>query len=123
MPVFIGFWSSGLPLRESHFRPAPWRSWGRAPMLGSNEFAINETPGREKMRAMRVHELSDDIDVLRLDDVTLPPPGPGELRLALKACSVNFPDILMVQGKYQFKPELPFSPGMEGAGTVAEVGE
>ncbi|NIJ42898.1 NADPH2:quinone reductase [Parvibaculum indicum] len=75
------------------------------------------------MRAMRVHELSEDISVLRMDDVELPPPGPGEVRLKLRACSVNFPDILMVQGKYQFKPELPFSPGMEGAGIVTELGE
>ena len=66
------------------------------------------------MRTMRVHELSDDIAVLRMDEVELPSPGAGELRLRLKACSVNFPDILMVQGKYQFKPELPFAPGMEG---------
>ncbi len=75
------------------------------------------------MRAMRVHELSEDISVLRLEEVELPPPGPGEVRLDLKACSVNFPDILMVQGKYQFKPELPFSPGMEGAGVVSAIGE
>jgi len=75
------------------------------------------------MRTMRVHQLSDDISVLQLDEVDLPPPGPGQLRVALKACSINFPDILMVQGKYQFKPELPFAPGMEGAGVVAAVGE
>ena len=75
------------------------------------------------MRTMRVHELSDDIGVLRMDEIELPPPGPGELRLRLKACSVNFPDILMVQGKYQFKPGLPFAPGMEGASIVAAVGE
>ncbi|MBX3446088.1 MAG: NADPH:quinone oxidoreductase family protein [Parvibaculaceae bacterium] len=75
------------------------------------------------MRAMRVHELSDDISVLRMEEVELPPPGKGEVRLDLKACSVNFPDILMVQGKYQFKPDLPFSPGMEGAGVVAALGE
>ncbi len=74
------------------------------------------------MRSQRVHELSEDISVLRMDDVVLPPPGPGEVRLRLKACSVNFPDLLMVQGKYQFKPELPFAPGMEGAGIVAEIG-
>lgn len=74
------------------------------------------------MRSMRVHELSEDISVLRMDNVALPPPGVGEVRLRLKACSVNFPDILMVQGKYQFKPELPFAPGMEGAGIVTEVG-
>ena len=75
------------------------------------------------MRAMRVHELSEDISVLKLEEVELPPPAKGEVRLDLKACSVNFPDILMVQGKYQFKPELPFSPGMEGAGVVAAIGE
>lgn len=75
------------------------------------------------MRTMRVHELSEDISVLRMDEVTLPPPRPGEVRLRLKACSINFPDILMVQGKYQFKPELPFAPGMEGAGIVAAIGE
>ncbi|PKQ07838.1 MAG: NADPH:quinone oxidoreductase [Alphaproteobacteria bacterium HGW-Alphaproteobacteria-11] len=74
------------------------------------------------MRTMRVHELSEDIAVLRMDEVELPPPGAGELRLRLRACSVNFPDILMVQGKYQFKPELPFAPGMEGAGVVESIG-
>ncbi|MGB3811054.1 MAG: NADPH:quinone oxidoreductase family protein [Parvibaculum sp.] len=75
------------------------------------------------MRSMRVHELSEDISVLRMDEVTLPPPRAGEVCLRLKACSINFPDILMVQGKYQFKPELPFAPGMEGAGIVSQVGE
>lgn len=74
------------------------------------------------MRAMRVHELADDISSIRLVDVDLPPPGEGEVRLKLKACSINFPDLLMIQGKYQFKPELPFSPGMEGAGIVTELG-
>ncbi len=74
------------------------------------------------MRAMRVHELAEDISTLRLDEVDLRPPEEGEVRLRLKACSINFPDILMVQGKYQFKPELPFSPGMEGSGIVTELG-
>ena len=89
-------------------------------MLLPNEI---EEPWEEDMRAMRVHDLSEDISALEMDEVELPPPGPGEVRLKLKACSVNFPDILMVQGKYQFKPELPFSPGMEGAGIVTELGE
>lgn len=74
------------------------------------------------MRAMRVHELADDISTIRLEEIELPPPGEGEVRLRLKACSINFPDILMIQGKYQFKPDLPFSPGMEGAGIVTELG-
>ena len=75
------------------------------------------------MRSMRVHELSEDISVLKMEDVTLPPPRDGEVRLRLKACSINFPDILMVQGKYQFKPELPFAPGMEGSGIVVGLGD
>jgi len=75
------------------------------------------------MRALRVHELSEDISVLKMDELELPRPGKGQVKLQLKACSINFPDILMVQGKYQFKPELPFSPGMEGAGIVLDVGE
>lgn len=75
------------------------------------------------MRAMRVRELSDDISVLKLEEVAAPPPpGAGQVRIRLKACSINFPDILMVQGKYQFKPELPFSPGMEGSGLITQLG-
>ncbi|MDF1847945.1 MAG: NADPH:quinone oxidoreductase family protein [Parvibaculaceae bacterium] len=74
------------------------------------------------MRAMRVHELSDDIGSIELVEADLPPPGEGEVRLRLKACSINFPDLLMIQGKYQFKPDLPFSPGMEGSGIVTELG-
>ncbi len=74
------------------------------------------------MRAMLVHELAEDISTIRLDEIDLPPPGAGEVRLQLKACSINFPDILMIQGKYQFKPSLPFSPGMEGAGVITALG-
>ena len=54
---------------------------------------------------------------------TLAPPAQGEVKVRLRAASVNFPDILMMQGKYQLKPDLPFSPGMEGAGEVIAVGE
>lgn len=75
------------------------------------------------MRALMVHELSDDIGVLKLEERDLPPPGPGEVKIRLRACAANFPDLLMIQGRYQFKPPLPFSPGMEGAGDVTEVGE
>ena len=75
------------------------------------------------MRTMRVHENSEDISVLRMDGIELPAPAKGEVRLRLKASSVNFPDILMIQNKYQFKPPLPFAPGMEGAGIVTALGE
>lgn len=46
----------------------------------------------------------------------------GEVRVNVEACGVNFPDTLIIEGKYQFKPEPPFSPGGEVAGTIAEVG-
>jgi NADPH2:quinone reductase len=49
--------------------------------------------------------------------------GAGQVRIAVKAAGVNFPDILMIEGKYQVKPELPFIPGLEVAGTVMECGE
>jgi NADPH2:quinone reductase len=51
-----------------------------------------------------------------------PEPGPGELRIAIRAASLNFPDLLIVEGKYQFKPALPFVPGSEFAGVVDAVG-
>jgi NADPH2:quinone reductase len=59
---------------------------------------------------------------LRLRDVVVRAPNAGEVKIRLRAAAVNFPDILMVQGKYQLKPELPFSPGMEGAGDVVAIG-
>jgi NADPH2:quinone reductase len=74
-------------------------------------------------RALVVRALSDDLSTLKMEDRPLGPPGRGEVKVRLRAASVNFPDILMVQGKYQLKPELPFSPGMEGAGDVVVVGD
>jgi len=74
-------------------------------------------------RALIVRALSDDLSTLKMEDRALAAPGKGEVKVRLRAASVNFPDILMVQGKYQLKPELPFSPGMEGAGDVVAVGE
>ena len=53
-------------------------------------------------------EISEDIGSIVLKEVELSDPGPGEVRVRLKACAVNFPDLLMIQGKYQFKPPLPF---------------
>jgi NADPH2:quinone reductase len=59
---------------------------------------------------------------LVLEDVPSPRPGAGEVVISVKAASVNFPDVLIIQGKYQFKPPLPFSPGSELAGVVKEIG-
>ena len=60
---------------------------------------------------------------LRLEEVPDPAPGPGQVRIKVEAASINFPDALIVQGLYQFKPPLPFSPGAELAGVVEAVGE
>jgi NADPH:quinone reductase len=60
---------------------------------------------------------------LVLEDLPSPKPGPGEAVVSVKAASLNFPDVLIIQNKYQFKPPLPFSPGSELAGVVKEVGE
>src|SRR5918999_1008516 len=59
---------------------------------------------------------------LTFEELPSPRPGPGEVVVSVKAASVNFPDVLIIQNKYQFKPPLPFSPGSELAGVVKEVG-
>lgn len=62
-------------------------------------------------------------DDLIFEDADDPKAGPGQVVIDNHASGVNFPDILMIGGKYQFKPEFPFSPGMEVGGVVSEVGE
>lgn len=56
-----------------------------------------------------------------LADIPSPPLGAGCVRIAVRACGVNFPDVLMIQGLYQLKPPFPFSPGLEIAGDIIEV--
>lgn len=63
------------------------------------------------------------LDKLTVGELPSPTPGPGQVVIDVKASSLNFPDALMVQGLYQVKPPLPFSPGAELAGIVKEVGE
>jgi NADPH2:quinone reductase len=62
-------------------------------------------------------------ETLVYEDVPSPSPGPGEVVVTMKAASLNFPDILIIQGKYQVKPELPFAPGSEMAGIVKAAGD
>jgi NADPH2:quinone reductase len=62
-------------------------------------------------------------DSLVLAEVEPLKPGKGQVVISVKACGVNFPDTLIIQGKYQFKPDMPFTPGSEIAGIVKEVGE
>lgn len=62
-------------------------------------------------------------ETLVLADVAPASCGPHEVRVRIHAAGVNFPDTLIIQGKYQFKPEMPFAPGGEAAGVVTEVGD
>ena len=75
-----------------------------------------------KVTSVLCRQINDDIGTVELAEIDLPSPGPGEICVRLKACAVNFPDLLMIQGKYQFHPPLPFSPGTEAAGEVESVG-
>ena len=60
---------------------------------------------------------------LVVEDLPSPKAGAGEVVVSMKAASVNFPDVLIIQNKYQFKPPLPFSPGSELAGVIKEIGD
>src|ERR1051325_8621235 len=59
---------------------------------------------------------------MELKELPSPTPGKNQVLVSVKACAVNFPDVLMIQDKYQFRPALPFPPGGEVAGVVKEVG-
>jgi NADPH:quinone reductase-like Zn-dependent oxidoreductase len=62
-------------------------------------------------------------ETLALAEITDPVPGAGQLLVRVKACAINFPDVLIIEDKYQFRPERPFAPGGEIAGIVEAVGE
>lgn len=74
------------------------------------------------MRALlcKEHCLPEDLVV---EDIATPEPGPNQVRITVHAAGVNFPDFLIIQNKYQFKPDLPFAPGGEIAGVVSAVGD
>ncbi len=62
-------------------------------------------------------------ETLQLTDLPDPSPGPGQLLVRVRACAINYPDVLIIEDKYQFKPPRPFAPGGEIAGIVERVGE
>jgi NADPH2:quinone reductase len=75
------------------------------------------------MRAWQVHELGDPWEVLKLEEVEEPEPGPGEVVVEVEAAALNFFDTLLCRGEYQERPELPFTPGGEATGTIIAVGD
>jgi NADPH:quinone reductase-like Zn-dependent oxidoreductase len=74
------------------------------------------------MRALLSHEPGGP-DTLRITDLPSPAPGRGELLVRVRAAAINFPDVLIIEDKYQLKPPRPFAPGGEIAGEVIGVGE
>ena len=74
------------------------------------------------MRALICQDFAP-YDQLKVEEVPEPPLGAGFVMVDVKAAGVNFPDILLVEGKYQMKPETPFVPGMEAAGVVSALGD
>lgn len=73
------------------------------------------------MQAIVCHELTGPA-ALRLDEVAVPRPDPGQVRIRVRACGVNFADSLITRGQYQKQPQPPFSPGFEVSGEVLEMG-
>jgi NADPH2:quinone reductase len=73
------------------------------------------------MQALRVERQSDDLSGVTLADLPPPARASGEVLVRVRAASLNFPDLLMTRGEYQFKPEEPFTSGLEFAGEVLEA--
>ena len=78
---------------------------------------------KSQAQALWCHRLSDDLSGVGLASVEVGEPGPGEVRLRVRAGALNFPDLLMTRGLYQYKPALPFVMGVEGCGVVEAIGE
>ncbi|MEN9316116.1 MAG: hypothetical protein RIS35_2509 [Pseudomonadota bacterium] len=74
-------------------------------------------------RALVCRAIADDLSGTAIETLPSRGPGPGEVLVYVRAAALNFPDLLTTQGKYQYKPELPYIPGMEAAGIVAAVGD
>jgi NADPH:quinone reductase-like Zn-dependent oxidoreductase len=74
------------------------------------------------MKALLSHAAGGP-ETLLLSDLPNPEPGPGQLLVRVRACAINYPDVLIIEDRYQFKPPRPFAPGGEIAGTVEAVGE
>ncbi len=73
------------------------------------------------MKAIRAHEWCGPRDLV-IDEIDQPQPGDRQVLVRVNVAGLNFPDLLIITGKYQFKPALPFSPGFEIAGTIEKVG-
>jgi NADPH:quinone reductase-like Zn-dependent oxidoreductase len=78
--------------------------------------------GRNEMKAL-LSRAPGGPETLELAELADPAAGPGQLLVRVKACAINYPDVLIIEDRYQFKPQRPFAPGGEIAGIVEAVGE
>jgi NADPH2:quinone reductase len=78
--------------------------------------------GEDEMKAV-LSKVVGGPETLVLEELPDPVAGPGQVLLDVKACGVNYPDVLIIEDKYQFKPERPFAPGGEVSGVITAVGE
>src|SRR2546429_680875 len=74
------------------------------------------------MKAIRVREFGGP-EVMRLEETLVPKPGPGEVLVKIEAAGVNPADAYIRSGAYAFKPQLPYTPGVDGAGIVQDLGK
>jgi NADPH:quinone reductase len=83
---------------------------------------VRNVENGEAMKALQCHALGDDLSGVSVADVLEPDPLAGEVKVRVAACALNFPDLLMTKGGYQFAPALPFTLGTEACGDVVAVG-
>ncbi len=77
-------------------------------------------PPEPSMQAWHVHETGEPSEVMRLEETARPEPGEGQVLLKVRAASINFPDALLCRGRYQVRPPLPFTPGVEICGETED---
>ncbi len=77
----------------------------------------------EQMQALRVNSLAEDFAGCAVERIPTPAPGSGEALVRIRAAALGFPDLLQTEGKYQHKPDLPFTPGGDVAGEIVAVGK
>src|SRR5690606_31217060 len=99
------------------------RSPSRSPNCSCAPSGGAMTETTETMRAWQVTAHGEPEQVMEVREVAVPAPGPGEVLVRVRAVAVNFPDVLLARGRYQERPELPFTPGIELCGEVAALGE
>ncbi|MCC2099409.1 MAG: alcohol dehydrogenase catalytic domain-containing protein, partial [Hyphomicrobiales bacterium] len=107
-------------MRDAYDRPAPRLSVSHRRTMAYKPLKSICIPREDPMKAFRVssHDTAPTIE-----EIDRPEPAPGEIRVAIQACGLNFADLLMAGGTYQDTPALPFTLGMEVAGTVDALGD